>query len=91
MKDILYYNNKLYILKEESLWSELLQIHHNDIITEYFRVKKIIKLFTHKYFWKNMINDIKEYIGTCDICQQVKVPRHRPYGEMQALRQPTSP
>ena len=38
-----------------------------------------------------MVDDIKDYIGTCNICQQVKVARYRLYGEMQALRQPTSP
>ena len=91
MKDILYYNNRLYVPEEESLQSELLRIYHDDIITEHFGIKKIIKLLMRKYFWKNMIDDVKEYIRTCDICQRVKVPRHRPYGKMQTLRQPTSP
>ena len=35
--------------------------------------------------------DVKEYVDTCDICQRVKVKRHRFYGELNALPQPTGP
>ena len=38
-----------------------------------------------------MIKDVKAYIASCNVCQRVKVPRHRPYGELQVLPQLEGP
>jgi len=46
----LRYNNKIYIFKEELIREELLKRYYNDILTGYFNIKKIIKLFIKKYF-----------------------------------------
>ena len=38
-----------------------------------------------KYYWHNMQRDIKHYIQSCNICQQIKVYRHTPYSKLQPL------
>jgi len=47
---ILKYNNNIYIFKEELVYKELLKRYYNNILTGYFNIKKIIKLFIRKYF-----------------------------------------
>ena len=48
--DLLFYNKQLYILKEESVKVKLLKLYYNDVLAEYFSVKKTLKLLTQKYY-----------------------------------------
>ena len=88
---LLNYNGKLYVPEEASVRAELLKRHHDDPLAGHFGVEKTTELMCRKYFWKSMKADIKEYVNTCDICQRVKVKRHRPYGELGALPIPKGP
>ena len=88
---LLNYNGKLYVPEEASVRAELLKRHHDDPLAGHFGVEKTTELIGRKYFWQNMKGDIKEYVNTCDICQRVKVKRHRPYGELGALPIPKGP
>jgi putative transposase len=36
-----------------------------------------------------MKKSVKEYVETCFICQRTKVKRHRPYGALHPLPQPS--
>ena len=83
------YNDKLYVPKEASVREELLRRHHDDSLAGHFVVDKTSELMSWKYYWGSMKVDVKEYVDTCDICQRVKVKRHRPYSELNALLQPT--
>ena len=38
-----------------------------------------------------MLPDIEYYVRTCDLCQHVKVHRHKPYGLLQPLPIPHAP
>ena len=38
-----------------------------------------------------MSQDVKDYIASCDVCQRVKVLRHRPYGSLTSLSKPEGP
>ena len=88
---LLLYNDRLYVPEEASVREELLKRHHDDPLAGHFGVEKTSELIGRKYFWKSMKADVKEYVNTCDICQRVKVKRHRPYGELNALPIPSGP
>jgi hypothetical protein len=34
---------------------------------------------------------VKEFVGSCDVCAQIKNPHHHPHGLFQPLPNPTSP
>jgi hypothetical protein len=38
-----------------------------------------------------MATDIREYVTTCSICQNIAVPRHKPYGKLESLPVPERP
>ena len=67
-KDLLFYEEQLYVLKEKSLKAELLKYHYNDVLAEYFRVERTLKLINYKYYWSDMSKDIKNYIFLYNIC-----------------------
>ena len=64
---------------------------NEDLLAGHFDVDKTLELINRKYYWGSMRDDIKSYVKTCDVCQRVKVKRHRPYGELNSLPQPSGP
>ncbi len=48
----------------------LLQVLHDSLIAGHARVNKIFQVIQQCYYWPQMFEDIKNYIRTCDDCQQ---------------------
>ncbi len=88
-QEMIEYNKSLYVSKDLSVREELLKHHHDDLLAKHFNADKISELLDHKYYWKSMIKNIKEYINTCDICQRVKMKHHLSYDELKSLFQLT--
>jgi len=88
-QEMIKYNESLYVLEDFSVREELLKRHHDDLLARHFDADKISELLNHKYYWKNMIKDVKEYIDTCDICQRMKMKHHLSYDELRSLFQLT--
>ena len=86
-KDILRYREAIYVLLKSSIREELLKRHHDDALARHFDTKKTQELLNRKFYWSNMTNDVKEYVSTCDICQRIKVSRHKSYDELTFLSQ----
>ena len=38
-----------------------------------------------------MDTDIREYVTTCSVCQNIAIPRHKPYGKLEPLPVPLGP
>jgi len=49
-RDLLRYNELLYVSEEESLRAELVKRHHDDILASHFEVEKTIELIERKYY-----------------------------------------
>jgi len=76
---------------DPAVYVELLQIHHDNALAGHFSKKKTLDLLTRKYYWPSINADVVSYISTCDLCQRMRAPRHRPYGKLQALPCPDQP
>jgi len=79
------YNESLYVSEDFSVREELLKRHHDDLLARHFDADKISELLDRKYYWKNMIKDVKEYVDTWDICQRMKIKHHLSYDELKSL------
>ena len=55
---LLYYKNKIYISFDEVIKDKLIKLYYNDVLTEHYKVDRIINLLFRKYYWVNMINDV---------------------------------
>ncbi len=85
MTELLWYERRLYIPSEASVWTELLKHHHDDELTEHFSIEWTLELVSHKYYWSKLVKDVKKYVFSCNICQRVKAFKHCSYGKMQTL------
>jgi len=63
---------KLYMLKNEELIVEIIQLHNNILVAEYGGQWKMMELVTRKYWWPEVTKDVEIYINRCDICQRMK-------------------
>lgn len=63
---------KLWIPK--ALVPEVLQKHHDDPLSSHSGINKTLERLRRYYFWPNMVNDVKSYINSCDICKTTKHP-----------------
>jgi len=88
---LLRMNGKAYIPESSSLRGEIMLINHDDPHASHFGSAKTLELLRRHYFWEGMAAEVKEYVKTCDICQRTHVHRHRPYGALASLPQPTGP
>ncbi len=68
---LLYHKNKIYILFNEAIKNELIKLHHNDVLTEHYKVNRIINLLFRKYYWVNMMNNVQEYVALCIVCLRI--------------------
>ena len=85
----LLHRGRLFVPAEESAKSAILQVYHDDILAGHFGVQRTLERIQRKYFWNNINKDVKDHCESCDICQFRKSKKHRPYGELQSLPQPS--
>jgi len=85
MTELLQYKRRLYIPFKASVWTELLKCHHDNELTRHFSIEQTLELVSCKYYWPELVKDVKKYVFSCDICQRVKVFKHYSYDKIQAL------
>ncbi|EDN07175.1 hypothetical protein HCAG_03706 [Histoplasma mississippiense (nom. inval.)] len=88
---LLLLNGSVFVPRSRAVRQELLRIHHDDPHAGHFGLEKTEELLRRKYVWDKLRTDVKEYVETCDVCQRIKVPRHKQYGELAPLPVPKGP
>jgi len=51
-----------YIPKDEKLKIEIIQLHHDTLITGHRRQYKTVELVTRNYWWPEVIKKVKRYV-----------------------------
>jgi hypothetical protein len=82
-------HNSVFVPASPALRNEILEMVHDDPLSGHFGVKKTLELLARSWWWPGMKQSVQEYVETCPICQRTKVKRHRPYGALQSLPQPS--
>ena len=70
--ELLLKERKVYMLKDEELRLEVIQLHHNILVAGYEEKWKTIKLVIRNYWQPGVTKDIGRYIEGCDLCQGIK-------------------
>src|SRR5438067_13692199 len=83
---LLHYSKKVYVPQVFRL--QILREHHDDPLAGHFSFARTLKYVQRTYFWPGMRKFIKDYCQTCDICQRIKAPRHKPFGQLTSLPAP---
>jgi len=89
--DLLWYQAKIWIPKDEGIRTTLIAKHHTPPQEGHGGTAKTTKLISRRYYWPKIRVDIKLFIKNCDTCQRTKVVRHAPYGLLQSNEAPDRP
>lgn len=81
----------LYVAASGTVRARVLQQCHDDPLAGHYGYARTLELLRRRYLWPGMAKDVKQYVATCTTCQRCKPQRHRPYGELQSLPQPSGP
>ena len=57
---------KIYVLRNKDLRLEIIQLHHDMLITEHERQQKTVELITRNYWWPEVIKEVKLYMKRCN-------------------------
>ncbi|KAL2104491.1 hypothetical protein VUR80DRAFT_367 [Thermomyces stellatus] len=89
--DLLRWKDRVYIPQDASVRREILKLYHDDPLAGHFGRDKTTELIQRRFHWKKLQEEVGDYIRGCSICQGTTTKRHRPYGELQPLPQPSRP
>ena len=70
--DLVLKEGKMYVLKDEELRIEIIQLYHNIPVVGHREKWKTIELVTRNYWWLEVMKDVGKYVEEYDICQRMK-------------------
>jgi hypothetical protein len=80
-----------YVSRDVVTINEIIRSNHNDSWQGgHFGRTRTQSLISKYYWWPGMALEIRNYIAQCDICQRVRIRRHKPYSFFQPLPRPTT-
>jgi hypothetical protein len=82
---LLFFRNKLYIPADSPLKISLLEEFHSSPFGGHSGIHKTWGRIKENVYWHGMKEDVTNFINSCQICQQTKVPAQLPYGLLQPL------
>jgi len=79
---------KVYVLKDEELRAEVVQLHHDMPAVGHGGRWKTVELVTRNYWWLGIIRDVRKYIEGYDLCQRMKNRTEEPVGKLKLSEVP---
>ena len=70
--DLVLKEGKVYMLKDEELRVEIIQLHHDVPAAGHGGRWKTVELVTRNYWWPGVMRDVGKYVEGCDLCQRMK-------------------
>jgi len=71
-EDLVLKKEKVYILKDEKLRAEVIQLHHDVLVAGHGRRWNTVELVTRNYWWPGVTRDVGKYVEGCDLYQRMK-------------------
>jgi len=86
--DLVLKKGKVYVLKDEELRAEIIQLHHNVPAARHGGRWKTVELVTRNYWWPGVTRDVGKYVEGCDLCQRMKNKTEEPTGKLKLSEVP---
>ena len=86
--DLVLKEGKVYVLKDEKLRAEVIQLHHDVPMAEHEGRWKTVELVMRNYWWPGVTRDIGKYVEGCDLCQRMKNRTEEPAGKLKLSEVP---
>ena len=66
--DLVLKEEKVYVLKDEELRVEIIQLHYDVPVAEYRGKWKIMEIVMRNYWWLGVTRDVERYVEGCNMC-----------------------
>ena len=76
-KKFFKFKNRFYVFENATIKKKFINKHYDDFLTKHFNVHKIVNLIQRKFYWFVCAKQIRFYVKICDICQRIKIHRHK--------------
>ena len=83
-------NGRVFVPSESTLRRALLP-DHDEPVAGHFGKSRTFQVLHDKFWWKNMAQNVAEFVASCPVSQRSKSRRHQPYGELQPPLIPKEP
>ena len=82
---------KVYVLKDEELRTEVIQLYHNIPAVGHGGRWKTVELVTRNYWWPGVMRDVGRYVEGYDLCQRMKNRMEELAGKLKLSEMPKKP
>jgi len=82
---------KVYVLRDEKLRAEIIQLHHNMLAAGHRGQWKTVELVTRNYWWPGVTRDIGRYVEGCNLCQKMNNRIEEVTGKLKLSEVPKKP
>jgi hypothetical protein len=87
---LLFFKGKLYLPSTSAFKVVLLEEFHASPIGGHSGIEKTYGRLKENIYWEGMKQDVAQFVKTCLVCQQTKIPSQLPYGLLQPLPLPSA-
>jgi hypothetical protein len=78
------------IVVPESMRSEIISLHHANVVSGHFGASRTLDLLSRQFWWPQMKESVQNYVQSCMSCQRNKSSNKRPFGLLNPLEIPDS-
>ena len=79
---------KIYVLKDEELRTEIIRWHHDAPTAGHREKWKTVELVTRNYWWSGVTRDVGKYVEGCNLCQRMKNKTEKLAGKLKLSEVP---
>jgi len=90
-EELILKEGNVYVLKDEELRMEVIQLHHDVPAAGHGGKWKTVELVTRNYWWPEVTRDMGRYVEGCDLCQRMKHRAEEPVGKLKLSEVPEKP
>jgi transposase InsO family protein len=88
---LLMFRGEIYVPNDRNLRCRIIKQHHDTCIAGHAGCFKTLELTSRNYWWPQMSHYISIYVKHCNLCNQTKVQRRQPIGELHPSETPEAP
>lgn len=86
--NLLRFRDRIWVPRLEPLRTRLLQRAHDSVLTGHPGRDETYRVISRRWFWPDMLSDVRRFVRNCDVCGDATVWRHKKQGLLKPLPVP---
>ncbi len=82
---MLYRKRKIWIPRDPTLKKLIMESEHDSHVIGHMGMDKTVELIGRNFYWPGMVDEVEDFVRSCDDCQRNKASRHERHGMLHPL------